>query len=78
MGPMASASLRLAAAATRQYIRYLHSTYIILAANIRINRSSAVAEMGDSLATIDTVRKVGAAVPLSVGESWVRIYHNVA
>ena len=32
------------------------------------NKSSAVAEMGDHLATIDTGRKVGAAVPLSVGE----------
>jgi len=31
-------------------------------------KSSAVAEMGDRLATIDMGRKVGAAVPLSVGE----------
>jgi len=30
------------------------------------NKSSAVAEMGDRLATIDIGRKVGAAVPLSV------------
>ena len=33
-----------------------------------MNKSSAVAEMGDRLATIDIARKVGAAVPLSVGE----------
>jgi len=41
--------------------------------------SSAVAEMGDHLATIDMGRKVGAAVSLSVGElrSWVPIQHNV-
>ena len=32
------------------------------------NKSSAVAEMGDRLATIDMGRKVGADVPLSVGE----------
>jgi len=32
------------------------------------NKSSAVAEMGDRLATIDMGRKVGAAVPLSVWE----------
>jgi len=32
------------------------------------NKSSAVAEMGDRLVTIDMARKVGAAVPLSVGE----------
>jgi len=32
------------------------------------NKSSAVAEMGDRLATIDVGRKVGNAVPLSVGE----------
>jgi len=31
------------------------------------DKSSAVAEMGDRLATIDIGRKVGAAVPLSVG-----------
>jgi len=36
-------------------------------------KSSAVAEMGDRLATIDLGRKVGAAVPLSVGVSWVPI-----
>jgi len=33
-----------------------------------INNSTAVAEMGDRLATINMDRKVGAAVPLSVGE----------
>jgi len=33
------------------------------------NKSSAVAEMGDRLATVDMGRKVGAAVPLSVGEA---------
>ena len=33
-----------------------------------LNKNSAVAEMGDRLATIDMGRKVGAAVPLSVGE----------
>jgi len=32
-----------------------------------IDKSSAFAEMGDRLATIDMGRKVGAAVPLSVG-----------
>jgi len=32
-----------------------------------LNKSSAVAEMGDRLATIYVGRKVGAAVPLSVG-----------
>jgi len=31
-------------------------------------KSSTVAEMGDRLATADMVHKVGAAVPLSVGE----------
>jgi len=31
-------------------------------------KSSAAAEMGDRLATIDMGRKVGANVPLSVGE----------
>jgi len=33
-----------------------------------LNKSSAVAEMGDRLATIDMSRKEGAAVPLSRGE----------
>jgi len=34
-----------------------------------VNKSSAVAEMGDRLATIDIRRKVGgAAVPFSLGE----------
>jgi len=42
------------------------------------NKSSAVAEMGDCLATIDVGQndmgqKVGAAVPLSVRWSWVVI-----
>ena len=32
-----------------------------------INKSSAVAETGDRLATIDAGRKVGAAVPISAG-----------
>jgi len=32
------------------------------------NKSSAVAEMGDRLATIDMGQKVEAAVPLSMGE----------
>ena len=32
-----------------------------------LNKSSAVAEMGDRLVTIDMGRKVGAVVPLSVG-----------
>jgi len=45
---------------------------------LECNNSSAVAEMGDRLATIDMVRKMGAAVPLSVGVSWVPIYHSVA
>jgi len=34
----------------------------------KVNKSSAVAEMGDRLATIDMGRKVGVAVPLSVGD----------
>jgi len=34
------------------------------------DKSSASAEMGDRLATIDMGRKVGAAVPLSVGAAW--------
>ena len=33
-----------------------------------LNKSSAVAEMGDHLATVDMARKVGASVPLSGGE----------
>jgi len=40
--------------------------------NKRRNKSSAAAEMGDRLTTIVMGRKVGAAVPLSVG-SWVSI-----
>jgi len=32
------------------------------------NKNSAVAEMGERLATIDMGRKVGAAVPISVAE----------
>ena len=32
-----------------------------------VNKRSAVVELGDRLVTIDTGRKVGAAVPLSVG-----------
>jgi len=35
----------------------------------KLDKSSAVAEMGDRLATIDMGRKVGAAVPLSVEEA---------
>jgi len=43
------------------------------------NKCSAVAEMGDHLATIDMGRKVGTAVPLSGWRgSWVPILHNVA
>ena len=39
-----------------------------------IHKSLAVAEMGDRLATVDMGRKVGrAAVPLSVGGSWIPI-----
>jgi len=37
------------------------------------NKSSAVAEKGDHLATIDMGRKLGAAVPLFVGMSWLPI-----
>ena len=44
---------------------------------MKCNSSSPVAEMGDRLTTMDMGRKVGAAVPLSVG-SWVPIKHNVA
>jgi len=43
----------------------------------RTNKSSAVAGMGDRSATIDMGRKVGAAVPLSMRESWVPISQNV-
>ena len=32
------------------------------------DKSSAIAEMGDRLTTINIGRKVGAAVPLSMGE----------
>ena len=57
-------------------ISFLRPVYFIFTASIRTvtpcrelcNKSSAVAEMGDRLATIDTGRKVGAAVRLSVGE----------
>jgi len=38
-----------------------------MARGCRLNKSSAVAEMGDRLATIDMGRNVGASVPLSVG-----------
>jgi len=34
----------------------------------KLNKSPAVAEMGDRLATIDVGRKVGGAEPLSLGE----------
>jgi len=37
---------------------------------IVINKRSAVAEMGDRLATIDMARNLGAALPLSV-RRWV-------
>ena len=37
------------------------------------NKNSAVAEMGDRLATIYMGRKVGAAVPLFFGGSWLPI-----
>jgi len=39
----------------------------------RLYKSSVVAEMGDRLATTDNDRELGAAVPLSVGGSWVPI-----
>jgi len=42
------------------------------AVSYKKNKSSAVAEMGDRLATTDMGRKVGAAVPLS-GWGWVPI-----
>ena len=38
------------------------------AATITVNKSSPVAEMGDSFAAIHTGRKVGALVPLYAGE----------
>jgi len=37
------------------------------------DKSSAVAEMGDHLATIDMGQKVGGCCALSVEESWVLI-----
>ena len=40
------------------------------------NKSSAVAEMGDRLGTIDMSRKVGAAVLLSVGGEGARSLSN--
>jgi len=43
-------------------------SYVNLLPLSRLYKSSAVAEMGDRLATIDMGRKVGGAVPLSVGE----------
>jgi len=53
--------------------------YIGKYANMYCTSASAVAEMGDRLATIDMGRKEGAAVPLSrEGRSWVPIKHNVA
>ena len=44
------------------------------------NKSSAVDQMGDRLATIDMSRKLGGMPLFSVGEgrSWVLILHNVA
>ena len=46
---------------------------------IQHNKSSAVAELGDRLATTDMDQKVGVAVPLLWGRgSWVPIKHNVA
>jgi len=61
-------------------ICFLRPVYFIFTASIRTltpsrelcNKSSAVAEMGDRLATIDMSRKVGSVVPLSVG-SWVPV-----
>ena len=38
-----------------------------------LNKSAAVAEMGDRLATIDMGRKVGRAVVGGVGAQWVLI-----
>jgi len=38
-----------------------------------VNKSSAVAEMGDRFTTIDVGRKVGTAVPLSGEEDWIPI-----
>ena len=40
------------------------------------SKSSAVAEMGDCLATIHMGRKVGAAVPLSFGELDPHLTHD--
>jgi len=37
----------------------------------KVDRCSAVAEMGDHLATIDIGRKLGGAVPFLVGVTWV-------
>ena len=43
--------------------------HVTVTASYTVNKSSAVGEMGDRLATIDMGREVGeAAVPLSVGE----------
>jgi len=49
-------------------VRTVHTDWSsVPGAKRRCNKSSAVAEMGDRLATIDMARKVGAVVPLSVG-----------
>jgi len=44
-----------------------------------LNKSSAIAEIGDRLTTIDIGRKVVASVPLSLrGELGTHLTHNVA
>jgi len=43
------------------------SVSVCLSVRSHLNKSSAVAEMGDRMVTIDMGRKVGAAMPLSVG-----------
>ena len=50
----------------------------LCAANKNYNKCSAVAEMGDRLATTNTGRKLGACAPFLGMGSWVPILHNVA
>jgi len=52
----------------RGQMRTQYKVAVLCKSNFHVNKSSVVAEMGDHLVTIGMGRKVGAAVPLSVGE----------
>jgi len=55
----------------RQCMKQIEQSFI---ANVKLNKCSAVAEIGDRLATVDMGRKWGAAVsPFFGGGSWVPI-----